>query len=48
MLAVLSAQRADACQLAEDAERRGWNDEADRRLALVERLDAIIAKTNTA
>jgi hypothetical protein len=48
MLAVLSAQRADTRQLAQDAERRGWNDEADRHLALVERLDAIIAKTNAA
>jgi integrase len=48
MLAVLSAQRADARQLAEDAQARGWNDEADRHLALVERLDAIIAKTNAA
>jgi hypothetical protein len=48
MLAVLSAQRADARQLAEDAQARGWNDEADRHLALVERLEAIIAKTNAA
>jgi hypothetical protein len=46
--AVLAAQRADARQLAEDAQARGWNDEADRHLALVERLDAIIAKTNAA
>jgi Phage integrase family len=48
MLAVLSAQRADARQLAQDAHTRGWNDEADRHLALVERLDAILAQTNAA
>ena len=48
MLAVLSAQRADASQLAQDAAQRGWNDEAERHLALVERLDAVIAKTNAA
>ncbi len=45
MLAVLSTQRADAKALAEDAERRGWNDEARRHAALVNRLDAIIATT---
>ena len=48
MLAVLSAQRVDAKALAEDAERRGWNDEARRHAALVERLDTIIADTNAA
>jgi site-specific recombinase XerD len=48
MLAVLSAQRVDAKALAEDAERRGWNDEAKRHAALVDRLDSIIAKTNAA
>ncbi len=42
MLAVLSAQRVDAQALAADAERRGWNDEAKRHVALVDRLDAII------
>jgi len=48
MLAVLSAQRVDAQALAEDAERRGWNDEARRHTALVDRLDAIITKTSAA
>jgi hypothetical protein len=48
MLAVLSVQRVDAKALAHDAERRGWNDEAKRHAALVDRLDAIIAKTNAA
>jgi hypothetical protein len=48
MLAVLSAQRVDAQALAEDAERRGWNDEARRHVALVDRLDAIIANANAA
>jgi hypothetical protein len=28
MVAVLSAQRVDAQQLARDAEQRGWTDEA--------------------
>ncbi len=48
MLAVLSAQRVDAQALADDAERRGWNDEARRHVALVDRLDGIISKTNAA
>jgi hypothetical protein len=48
MLAVLSAERVDAHALAEDARRRGWNDEATRHAALVDRLDAIITKTNAA
>jgi integrase len=48
MLAVLSAQRVDAQALADDAERRGWNDEAKRHVALVDRLDAIITNTNAA
>jgi hypothetical protein len=48
MLAVLSAQRADAQELAQDAERRGWTDEATRHADLVDRLDALIAKTNAA
>jgi Phage integrase family len=48
MLAVLSAQRADARQLAQDAERRGWTDEADRHLALIDRLDALIANGGAA
>jgi integrase len=48
MLAVLSAQRTDAKALAEDAERRGWNDEARRHTALINRLDTIIANTHAA
>ena len=48
MLAVLSAQRVDAQQLAEDAQDRGWTDEATRHAALVDRLDAIITNTNAA
>ncbi len=48
MLAVLSAQRTDAKALAEDAARRGWDDEARRHAALVERLDAIISTTRAA
>jgi hypothetical protein len=43
MLAVLSAQRIDAQALAEDAQRRGWNDEATRHTALV---DSIIARAS--
>jgi integrase len=46
MLAVLSAQRVDARALAEDAQRRGWNDEAKRHAALVDRLDSIIARAS--
>ena len=45
MLAVLSAQRVDAQALAEDAQRRGWNDEARRHTLLIDRLDSIIAST---
>jgi len=48
MLHVLSAQRADAQQLAADAQRRGWSQEATRHAKLVDRLDALIAQTNAA
>jgi hypothetical protein len=48
MLHVLSAQRADAEQLAEDARQRGWTDEASRHVELVDRLDAVIARTGAA
>jgi hypothetical protein len=48
MLHVLAAQRADAQQLAEDAEQRGWSDDAIRHTQLVDRLDALIARTNAA
>ncbi|KAF0963340.1 hypothetical protein MLGJGCBP_03532 [Rhodococcus sp. T7] len=47
-LAVLAAQRVDAHDLAEDAERRGWIDEAERHRTLVSRLDALIAQAETA
>jgi integrase len=41
---VLSAQRLDAQALAEDAQARGWIDEADRHRRLIERLDHLIGK----
>jgi hypothetical protein len=46
MLAVLSAQRVDAQALDEDAQRRGWNGEANRHAALVDSLDSIIARAS--
>jgi integrase len=48
MLAVLSAQRADAQQLAQDAEQRGWQGHASRHRELVERLDKLIADNQAA
>ena len=48
LLAVLSAQRADAEALAADAERRGWLEETKRHRALVQRLDALMANTGAA
>ena len=42
---VLAAQRTDAQALADDARRRGWDDEVDRHLQLIERLDALISHT---
>ncbi|MFD6064938.1 tyrosine-type recombinase/integrase [Rhodococcus wratislaviensis] len=47
-LGVLAAQRVDAHDLAEDAEKRGWIDEAKRHRTLVSRLDALIAQSETA
>lgn len=44
-LPVLAAQRTDAQALADDARRRGWDDEVDRHLQLIERLDALIGHT---
>ena len=44
-LPVLAAQRTDAQALADDARRRGWDDEVDRHLQLIERLDALISDT---
>ena len=43
-LPVLAAQRADARQLAEDAEARGWISEARRHRDLIARLDTLISK----
>ena len=45
---MLSAQRVDAAALAEDAESRGWVDEADRHRQLVKRLDALFAEASGA
>lgn len=47
-LAVLAAQRIDAQDLAADAEKRGWIDEADRHRKLVSRLDALTTGTQSA
>lgn len=47
-LPILAAQRVDAQALADDAEARGWIDEADRHRALIGRLDALITETSTA
>ncbi len=44
-VAVLAAQRIDTAALADDAEQRGWIDEADRHRKLLARLDTLIAQT---
>jgi integrase len=44
-LPVLAAQKADAEQLARDAEERGWISEADRHRKLIARLDDLIGGT---
>jgi len=44
-IAVLSAQRIDTAALADDAEQRGWIDEADRHRKLLARLDTLISQT---
>ncbi|WP_244373039.1 hypothetical protein [Rhodococcus sp. ZPP] len=44
----LAAQRVDAHDLAEDAEKPGRIDEAKRHRTLVSRLDALIAQSETA
>jgi hypothetical protein len=44
-IAVLTAQRIDTAALADDAEQRGWIDEADRHRRLLARLDTLIAQT---
>lgn len=43
-LPVLAAQKADAEQLAADAEARGWISEASRHHKLITRLDDLISK----
>lgn len=47
-LGALAAQRVDARDLADDAEQRGWIDEAERHRALISRLDALIADAECA
>ena len=47
-LGILAAQRVDAQDLAADAEKRGWIDEADRHRKLISRLDALIAQSEPA
>lgn len=42
---VLAAQKADAEQLARDAEELGWISEADRHRKLIARLDDLIGGT---
>lgn len=42
-VAVLAAQRVDTAALADDAEARGWIDEAERHRKLLARLDTLIA-----
>lgn len=44
-LPILAAQRVDAAALAQDAEQRGWIDEAARHHKLIARLDALITDT---
>jgi hypothetical protein len=39
---VLQAQRQDAALLAQDAEQRGWGEEATRHRRLIARLDKLI------
>jgi hypothetical protein len=46
-LPVLAAQKADAEQLARDAEERGWNSEAERHRKLIGRLDDLIGRAQT-
>lgn len=47
-LPILATQRIDAAALAADADARGWGDEAVRHRRLVERLDLLIARAETA
>ncbi len=43
-ITVLAAQRVDTRALADDAEARGWIDEADRHRRLLDRLDTLITQ----
>jgi integrase len=43
-VSVLAAQRVDAEALVEDAEARGWIEEADRHRRLIARLDALLGE----
>jgi integrase len=43
-VSVLAAQRVDAEALAQDAQARGWIDEADRHRRLIGRLDALLSE----
>jgi hypothetical protein len=45
-LPVLRLQRVDAETLAEDADARGWGEEAARHRRLIERIDTMIANAN--
>ncbi len=47
-LPILATQRIDAAALAADADARGWGDEAARHRRLVERLDLLIARAQSA
>jgi len=47
-LPILATQRTDAAALAADAEARGWGEEASRHRRLVERLDTLISRSETA
>jgi integrase len=47
-LPVLMTPRTDAATLAADADTRGWGEEAARHRRLVERLDQLIARADTA
>jgi hypothetical protein len=44
-LPILAAQRADAEALAQDAEARGWGEEATRHRRLVGRLDELMSRS---
>ena len=47
-LPTLLTQRTDATALAADADARGWGDEAARHQRLIERLDQLITRAETA